>query len=109
MTRHNCPNCGAPITETQCPYCGTVFYDFSVIDMDKPSYIQMKYNGQIIIFRAIMRSAEIVMEPYEYVTHGEWFFERIVHNSARVNIEFQLLEDNDGTLMKRVEVKKKEI
>ena len=21
----NCPNCGAPITDTKCPYCGTSF------------------------------------------------------------------------------------
>lgn len=21
----NCPNCGAPITSTECPYCGSVF------------------------------------------------------------------------------------
>lgn len=23
--KSNCPNCGAPITGTECPYCGSVF------------------------------------------------------------------------------------
>lgn len=26
----NCPNCGAPITSTQCEYCGTMFPDRSI-------------------------------------------------------------------------------
>ena len=26
----NCPNCGAPITSEQCPYCGSVF-SFSAV------------------------------------------------------------------------------
>lgn len=25
----NCPNCGAPITSSQCEYCGTVFPGYS--------------------------------------------------------------------------------
>lgn len=25
----NCPNCGAPITKSQCEYCGTVFVDLA--------------------------------------------------------------------------------
>lgn len=37
MTRHNCPNCGAPIESVQCPYCGTMFYDFAVMDTASPA------------------------------------------------------------------------
>ena len=29
---YNCPNCGAPITEKKCPYCGTRFYNVSTIE-----------------------------------------------------------------------------
>lgn len=25
INEFNCPNCGAPITSTKCPYCGSVF------------------------------------------------------------------------------------
>lgn len=32
MRKTNCPNCGAPISSIECPYCGTVFYDFATID-----------------------------------------------------------------------------
>lgn len=33
---YNCPNCGAPITEDKCPYCGTRFYNVSTIE-DPPA------------------------------------------------------------------------
>lgn len=38
----NCPNCGAPITSEQCPYCGTLFYDFSAIEIGKPCFLKIK-------------------------------------------------------------------
>lgn len=68
MERHNCPNCGAPIESTQCPYCGTVFYDFTTLDSDKPTYIRMNWHGNQIVFMAIMRSAEIEVrdDPIPY-------------------------------------------
>ena len=29
----NCPNCGAPLVSEKCQYCGTLFYDFSAIEI----------------------------------------------------------------------------
>ena len=55
----NCPNCGAPVTGDKCEYCGTVIYDFAVMDDTKPTYIKIKMNGQILIFKAFLRNVEI--------------------------------------------------
>lgn len=45
---YNCPNCGAPIQSEKCPYCGTTFYDFAAIDLDRPCYIKFKHKDSVI-------------------------------------------------------------
>ena len=106
MERHNCPNCGAPIESTQCPYCGTVFYDFTTLDSDKPTYIRMNWHGNQIVFRAIMRSAEIEVRDDPIPYYADNRIERIqTHTEATANIEFMILEDDDGILLKREELK----
>ena len=105
MERYNCPNCGAPIESTQCPYCGTVFYDFTALDSDKPTYIRMNWHGNQIVFRAIMRSAEIEVRddpiPF-YVDNKREMIQTCTEATA--NIEFMILEDDDGILLKRKEL-----
>ena len=44
----NCPNCGSPIQEDQCRFCGSVFLDWSIIDFDKPVFIKFKRKGRVI-------------------------------------------------------------
>ena len=55
----NCPNCGAPIRDVECPYCGTLFYDFANLELGKKSYIRMKIDGKLCVFDAILLSATI--------------------------------------------------
>lgn len=103
----NCPNCGAPITETECPYCGTVFYDFTVLDSDKPSYIRMNWHGNQIVFRAIMRAADIEItsgDPISYYVDNKMAMIH-THKEATASIEFMILEDDEGVLFKRRELK----
>lgn len=57
----NCPNCGAVITSEKCAYCGTLFYDFSVIDIDKPCYLKIKYQNAIIMMQAKVTHSELNM------------------------------------------------
>lgn len=40
----NCPNCGAPLDNNycKCPYCGTLYYDLTVLDDDVPCYIKFR-------------------------------------------------------------------
>lgn len=49
MKQTNCPNCGSPIMAEKCPYCGTLFYDFAVLDADEPFYLKIKHKGKIYI------------------------------------------------------------
>lgn len=53
---HNCPNCGAPINTVQCPYCGTVLYDFAALDIDHPTYVRINFRGHVITFRSVVRN-----------------------------------------------------
>ena len=42
----NCPNCGAPydLKLNKCPYCGTSYFDMSLINMDahEPFYLKIQ-------------------------------------------------------------------
>lgn len=44
----NCPNCAAPYDPTlsKCPYCGTIYFDMSVIDFDhhEPFWLKIRVN-----------------------------------------------------------------
>ena len=82
----NCPNCGAPITSTECPYCGSIFYDFATLDSRKPTYIRMVWNDQIITARAVMRSATVTIEHDALPT---------------MEIEFMAVPDDDGVTIKQ--------
>lgn len=57
----NCPNCGAPIVSEKCAYCGTLFYDFSTIDVDKPCYLKIKYQNAVVMLKAKVRHSELNM------------------------------------------------
>lgn len=45
----NCPNCGAPYDPAlnKCPYCGTIYFDMSIVDFDnkEPIFLKIKTNG----------------------------------------------------------------
>ena len=92
MTRHNCPNCGAPIESAQCPYCGTVLYDFAVMDTDKPTYIRINWHGHQIVFKAIMRDAEVEFDTSPlYCDNSYHIFGR---PNASATISFDIVPEN---------------
>lgn len=62
----NCPNCGAPIEDTKCPYCGTVFIDFASMDMDKPFYLAIKHYGKVMTCKARIEHAELTTSWDDY-------------------------------------------
>lgn len=105
MERYNCPNCGAPIESTQCPYCGTVFYDFTVMDFDKPTYIRIHYNGQHMVFRALARAMNVSMNPDEYAYYADnSVYAHMPSMPMDVTIDFSVLPDDEGVLMKRKDI-----
>lgn len=48
----NCPNCGAPISDNICPYCGSVIYDFADIEVGKLCFLRVKAKGVVMTLQA---------------------------------------------------------
>ncbi len=67
----NCPNCGYPIQGYKCEYCGTMFFDFTNMEMGKASYFRIKdercLNG-ILELKAIPSLASLSMAVDERPT-----------------------------------------
>lgn len=91
MKELNCPNCGAPITDVTCPYCGTVFYDFATIRDDKPTYIRIKFNDDYLVWRAKMNTATINFPSY-------------LNESPDVDINFTVFPDDKGVFLEKRKV-----
>lgn len=59
----NCPNCGAPIQDDICHYCGSVFLDWASIDMCKPTFVKIKdSNGYYRLLKIIPKSIRQTMD-----------------------------------------------
>lgn len=54
-----CPQCGAPITDEKCEYCGVIFYDFACVECNKPFYLKVKHDDQINIYKVVMDEASV--------------------------------------------------
>ena len=59
MEKKNCPNCGQPITGEKCEYCGTVFIDWAIIDMNTPVFIKFRHHGKILRAKCIMSGLDL--------------------------------------------------
>lgn len=67
----NCPNCGAPISGNVCEYCGTPFYDFSVIDVTQPCWITVKYGKSLIKAKMYVGDLSATVEQSPYLDYVE--------------------------------------
>ena len=48
----NCPNCGAPIQNDVCPYCGSVFLDWAAFDISKPTFVKVRdHQGRFLLMK----------------------------------------------------------
>lgn len=95
MNEHlNCPNCGAPVEEEVCSYCGTVIYDFATMDMDKPMYIKLRKDGKVIMFKVLLE--ELAFEyrdnPISYYA-DEQPIEVIRIPECQIRANFQVLNE----------------
>ena len=90
MKELNCPNCGAPIADVTCPYCGTVFYDFATIRDDKPTYIRINFNDNYLVCRAKMNTATLNMYDRDSLPD--------------VDINFTIFPDDKGVFLERRKV-----
>ena len=63
----NCPNCGAPIEKSYCPYCGAVFLDWACFDTTRPTFVKIRdqRTGKIKLMKLSLYSVSerIESEP----------------------------------------------
>lgn len=99
----NCPNCGAPIQEDKCPYCGTVIYDFATLETDKPCYIKIKMGGKIIMLQAVCRGFSITMERHDIDYYGD---DRVIHTvqAPDINIDMSFIANEDRGVLYKVKI-----
>ena len=68
----NCPNCGAPIQNDICPYCGSVFLDWTTLDMGKPTFVRIKdRHGMYRLVRLFVRDVEYVVDDDSFPYYCE--------------------------------------
>lgn len=106
--RLNCPNCGAPITGTVCKYCGAVFYDFAVLDFGKPTYVRVKYNGTLNVFRAILTNFTLTTEapPVMYYDNQPVVVSEIAQST--LDLSMQIVADDKGVYLYRKEIEQED-
>ena len=91
--------CGAPITSVECQYCGTLFYDFATIKLDKPTYLRFNAEGRQFTCKAIMRSCSIYFDQ-DMRFHDDPITERMIYKPIpqppTINMQFETLMDDRG-------------
>lgn len=96
----NCPNCGAPIDEHKCPYCGTVIFDFASIEVGKPIWISLKApDGKIHMVHVIAEAIEIIQSPHIDGRVYSDDFNTYIETRWRppmLHMEFSEIPNNDG-------------
>lgn len=98
----NCPNCGAPIRGVECEYCGTMFYDFSSISLDKPTYIRINGPQGLATFRAQATDCSFdINTDSTYICNGRNQRLSVITNSTYTcQLNFNILPDDDGIMLK---------
>lgn len=107
MKVYNCPNCGAPITNEKCPYCGTIIYDFTVIDTQHPCYIKIKDNDKIIILKAQTKDVELncINDYYDiYGGNNNHLVDRLNNNSLELSMNFNCIPIKNNNLCKVIQL-----
>ncbi len=93
----NCPNCGAPITDTKCPYCGTIHYDFANIKVGDISLIRLKLGDSLHTFKAVVNELSITSDPTESWDVDD--YKVSTNPSLNLDISMTLVQDVSGVLV----------
>ena len=99
----NCPNCGAPITAVTCAYCGTRFYDFADIELDKECYVRVKFRGKIITTKFIPYNLEVEYNYTHFDLGRDLLSGRLITGDHRLiggtfNLAGRLIPNDKGVL-----------
>lgn len=99
----NCPNCGAPLDENlvKCPYCGTLYYDLTVLDDQTPCYVKFRtYMGTVTaLAKPELKSIETRYNSMDVTdSMGRTLTRFTTSANADIGVEFHTLVRSDGTL-----------
>ena len=76
----NCPNCGAPIQNDICPYCGSVFLDWAAFDVSSPTFVKIRdRQGRFILMKVKTPSVQINMNSNPEVFYAD---NKLVHQTT---------------------------
>lgn len=86
----NCPNCGAPleIQNNKCSYCGTPYFDMSMIDANgEPFILKLKHNDEILALKVKLTN---LMIEHNARFENPWAENRIVASVPVFDTEVSL-------------------
>ena len=99
----NCPNCGAPIQADACPYCGTVFLDWASFEMNRPTYVKVEHQGQVLMLQVIPNTVRLEMGTDQAILYED---SRVISRAAQchydLNAEFSCIPWIDPATGKEV-------
>ena len=99
----NCPNCGAPITDIQCAYCGTMFYDFATMEVGKAQAVRFKYGDNHLVFNAVVDEYEVSMKSQEdvfYCDNTKYYY-MPQPNDFEINLKLRTIPDDKGVFLEK--------
>lgn len=85
----NCPNCGAPIEDEKCLYCGTRFIDFAAMDADEPFFMKIKHDGEVFIVKVKLNSASMSSETL--VAYIDRVTQKYVRGATEIDMNFTVI------------------
>lgn len=99
----NCPNCGAPLDEHffKCPYCGTLYYDLTVLDDSVPCYVRFRTGRGILttIARPELKSINTTSDYcYAYDGRGNKIASIVCGQQSDIDVEFHTMVNPNGEL-----------
>lgn len=112
--RRNCPNCGAPYetNEVRCPYCGTAYFDMSMINMDaqEPFFLKIQVHGMLITQKVIPTATVFESDEETVTAYGgignNALFKTPVSRTLNTDLTFRAIaQDREGVLATIKQVK----
>ena len=89
----NCPNCGAPIQNDICPYCGSVFLDWAAFDTNRPTFVKIKdWFGHYKLFKLGIDNVSEHFDAYPTYLYGDnSVYASIAQPEYTIEAEFRAL------------------
>ena len=98
----NCPNCGAPIIDNVCPYCGTYFYDFATLEIGKVGHIKINHGEFHNIFNACLTDISTNLECNTNGLYGDGglILSKPIYDMT-LDLSFHVMPDDEGVYFLR--------